>query len=1352
MGASFGRTASATVCTPRGGASLLLVFLAGLAAAEDPLPAGALARIGPSPFRHHADVSAVAVSPDGRLVVSSCQGGEVCLWDASSGAPIWTTPRAPAPVLALAMNAAGTSIASGAKDGSVRLWDPATGKVSLTLRETGEPVPSVAFHPSQPILVSASDSGVVSVWDTDKGERIRTFGERGDKIATLAVSPDGMSVLIGGHAGAVRLVELSSGKVTRAYEGPSAAVLAVSFSPRGDSVGAACVSGQCFRWELDSGRQLFAIEAEARGLHAASMSPDGSLYAAQGLDATVMLWDFVTGKLLARTGPLSAGPGPMAFSADGSTLVFGRGQAIRLWRAKSDREPLLEEGRQLPITALAATRDGAVLAIADRDELALWDGSTGRRSRVLDRPDGGTASLAFSFDDRCLIAAGDDGALHVWDRSTGHALATLDGHKGGVMSVAASPIGDVLATVGRDGIFLWSLESGRPRPVEQTTKPVCGLALSADGALLYGGIESTVIQVWDTATGKRVREITVPHARGGFDVSPSGRLLASGVSGGVVLTEATTGKSALSLDIDGGPGVSLFPVWTPDGRRIAAACVDGRVRVWDAVSGRTIRRFEAGCGRDSRVVVSRDGRRLVSTSPDGSVLVWDMTQGPDPAVFGEDAFASWSAADEDGRLLRHDVVARLGSARFRHARIVTDFSPSADGKRIASVDTSGRLCVWDVASGRLTSPVLETTARLACFTADGRGVICRDNDGSWHVVDAVTGKSVRPIAKDGATNHTQEYLPCALSPDGSLLASGSLLLQEGKSDRFLRSTTPTPAHCVAFSPDGGRIAMLHEDGVIHVWDATLPGRELESPAAVAFGAEGSLAFSPDGKLLAFGTSLKEICLWNLSESKESRLITGHEGAIVSVDFSSDGLTIASTSLDGTLRTWAVEDGRAGACHRLPVSSNGKVLFLPGGTSVAVALGASLLVWDLRSEPPIPLTASPVTAVDISPDSRQVALGREDGDVQIGNVETGRIVRSVGRLRKSVLAVAWVNEGRRVFAISGNGAFVLSDVDGGATVRVGDLGRPGVSSAWASPGGCWIGASFDGHSGTRVWKVPEGEDLGNAVAQLVEASGPLAFSTDGRAAWGFGGTVILCDTSTWAKSRLAPPTSVSRVFFDRSGRLMGVHREVETDRVIDVATGEIVLEAKSGERNHPPLAASRSGLLLAWGLGDDELTLTGPLPGAGSRVLEGERLGRMRCCAFSRDEDLIVAGAYDGRAIVWAIRPRVHVVGGAEETPLLWEALAMMDPADGYAAVASLVHAPSSVLDEVGRGLEAEPASSGDGLSPRTLRRLRIAQAAEWKSGDDALRLLERLASTARSDEEASDAKGAIARAKADKGR
>jgi len=312
-------------------------YYAMLAAAA--LPAIAVGAIGTGP------VSAVAFSPDGKLLASTDIDGTVRLWNVTAHQQV-SGPFAgrAGPVSAVAFSPDGRVLASADAGGTVRLWDitdPAHPTVISRL-SAGHPraVDAVAFSPDGRLLASADIDGTVQLWDVTHPTDIMPIGglpaAEGGRVNAVAFSPDGKTLAIAGADGTVRLWNVAApadvtvkGRLSAGGTGP---VNAVAFSHDGKTLASADAHGTVRLWNVTTGRQFGnPLTGHAGSVNAVAFSHDGKTLATVSVNGIVQLWYVPTGGQIGqplndRTGSVTA----VTFSPDGRTLA-GSGATLRLW-------------------------------------------------------------------------------------------------------------------------------------------------------------------------------------------------------------------------------------------------------------------------------------------------------------------------------------------------------------------------------------------------------------------------------------------------------------------------------------------------------------------------------------------------------------------------------------------------------------------------------------------------------------------------------------------------------------------------------------------------------------------------------------------------------------------------------------------------------------------------------------------------------------------------------------------------------------------------------------------------------------------------------------------------------------
>ena len=295
---------------------------------------------------------------------------------------------------------------------------------------------------------------------------------------------------------------------------------------------------------------------------------------------------------------------------------------------------------------------------------------------------------------------------------------------------------------------------------------------------------------------------------------------------------------------------------------------------------------------------------------------------------------------------------------------------------------------------------------------------------------------------------------------------------------------------VAFSPDGKMIASGSADNTIKIWN--LEGRELRTMTGHSNWVD-SVAFSPDGKTIASGSDDKTIKLWNL-EGKELCTLTGHSSGVSSIAFSPDGKTIASSSSDKTLKLWNLEGKELCTLtgHSQLVVS---VTFSPDGKTIASgSYDNQIKLWNLEGKELRTLTGHSnfVSSVAFSPDGKTIASGSYDNQIKLWNLE-GKELRTLTGHSNFVSSVAFSPDGKTIASSSSDRTIKLWNLEG-KELRTLTGHSNFVSSVAFSPDGKTItSGSYDNQ--IKIWNL-EGKELRTLTGHS-NGVRSVAFLPDGK---------------------------------------------------------------------------------------------------------------------------------------------------------------------------------------------------------------------------------------------------------------
>jgi len=545
-------------------------------------------------------------------------------------------------------------------------------------------------------------------------------------------------------------------------------------------------------------------------------SPDGATVAAdQG--ENVALWDVASGQVTRVLAGGGERPRALSWSPDGTRLVVGWAKGAAVVFDTATGAEAVRFGESSDVVVVQWSPDGTLVGLleADRRTVGLYDPASGARQQGVSGHGTSVSWFAWSPDGLLVATAGTDYTVRVWRVASGRQVLRMNEDECSLPErLAWSPDGALLAGICWVGgkyshrLRIWDMSDRQTwndyLPTETPglewrtcgDVPVCGVAVSPDGATLVTGHGDGMLRAWSVASGTSLWQSLVGDARGARPAAFFGggdRLLCSGAGGTVRVLRVDDGSCALTIDEFAIPS-DRYQYWlhdvrvTNDGRCVSTVVGDREqsvLQVWDGAAGDELWRaatnqsFKTAWGAGERLAYTTYERLVVAAGRNGEVL-WEQKVSFLEAM-------QWHPAGQ--------VLFVVG----------TGYAAAADGG-------SGKV-LWRQAlepSGMSPKLACAPDGSLLAATVDWGKVV--------HILDGTTG--VRQLV---LTGHTGQIEALAWSGDGRLLVTAS-------ADQSVRIWDPRlgtvvacfeyaegQPHEVSWSDDGRVLVASARGTVVPVW-------------------------------------------------------------------------------------------------------------------------------------------------------------------------------------------------------------------------------------------------------------------------------------------------------------------------------------------------------------------------------------------------------------------------------------------------------------------------------------------------------------------------------------------------------
>jgi WD40 repeat protein/uncharacterized caspase-like protein len=562
-------------------------------------------------------------------------------------------------------------------------------------------------------------------------------------------------------------------------------------------------------------------------------------------------------------------------------------------------------------------------------------------------------------------------------------LVTQRGHSARVHALAFSSDSRWLAAADATGVHLWDIKNSRDLRTFPGFSPRM-VAISADGQRLAVD-DATSLTVWDTGRAKILKRL------------PTGLLQAIALNsdGSVVAWIEQNNSGILMHDLVADSDSQIVTnfkqqpstlVFSPDGHLLASASAE-EIRTYD-VQAKVQR--DAIFGHTSfhpSLVFTHDGAWLAATAEDEDVRIFEVSTGRElehvtghgdviSLAFTKDNFLAASHRGTYSVSFWNPKTKETTTQRIGDSILPVEPRLSPDAELLVAPVEDPRtntLRVWEVASATQLSPLRGATSRVLDLDV------------------APNGKLVASVNETGAL-------------DIWGLGSGTRVLERRLGGIF--------KNALAFSPDGTKIA-LSNGNVLELIDSS-SGQIIKKMAGHA-GRISSIAFRPDGKMIATGADDKTIRLWDPESGVERKQLLGHSSWIGDLVYSPDNKWLVSTTLNET-KIWDAATFIERRTMESVAQERREIVFSPNSQYLAAVSSYSVRLIEVPSgavrtiEQPLTAEQHLLVSIAFDPNGDVLVVGTKDGAILLVSVSDGRVLGSLSAHQGAVTALSFLSGG------------------------------------------------------------------------------------------------------------------------------------------------------------------------------------------------------------------------------------------------------------------------------------------------------------------------------------------------------
>ncbi|MCW8928896.1 MAG: caspase family protein [Gammaproteobacteria bacterium] len=476
----------------------------------------------------------IQLTPDGKSFVLISKN-RALLTSLASGTKPKNFSQHPAGISALAISSDGKYILTGDLDNNIWLSDAKTQKKVKSYTGHQDKIIALAFSPDAKQFMSTSQDNSVRLWNIEQEKAIRTLQYKKNEFVRNIVYLDEHNILY--NKGEELLIYNNQAqKNIERFAKNSGWTSSIALSNNDQYLLVGSWDHTAYLWDLHTGMLVHHLKGHKHHVRSVAFSVDNTMAATAARDGKAIIWDIKSGNIIKEIQRSDKGIKSIFFAPDNNGIILGDDSGL-LWfesvkENTSVNNPDWQVRHEKRIESVAYTPNGQLVISSSGSLISIQDSFTGKLKHSFDKHSKPVYTLDVSSDGMWIASAGIDPKILIHHIESGKIIAQLDNTIGVIYSVKFSPDGKYLAIAGNDNtIQLWDIDSKQlTTSFISDTNTIIDLSFSHDGKYLLSSGADQTTQIWNLQLKKNVASVigfkdgdwAVVDQQGRYDASNGG--------------------------------------------------------------------------------------------------------------------------------------------------------------------------------------------------------------------------------------------------------------------------------------------------------------------------------------------------------------------------------------------------------------------------------------------------------------------------------------------------------------------------------------------------------------------------------------------------------------------------------------------------------------------------------------------------------------------------------------------------------------------------------------------------------------------------------------------------------------